>query len=407
MDEWVAALHEAVKVSPVCSWEPGMTPSVQGIHSLGLCTLSYGYRFKFRFQDRADRAESEELLPLFYHGTRVGSVFEILRNNFRPRVCETGEEALKKAYGCVPPMVWFSQKYSCAANYPQHKWKGLFALGESLALDAPQPMRAIFRVRANKSEWLHKITQGKNNQFAFSPESLHSIVGLDLIATSLSAESVVNPWDTTHLGDYIDEDVLLAKLRGFFPDIAQPTHDMFTDPRHENLESKSMPFDENYKLLTDSPDEMVRLASLVKKREELLEDEMKLMLFHEKIHQLEDGQVTAESIDQLVEELPKHLRDLLQDCGDEVPEGQDSVQVALGRLSEQKNEFDSAQKKYQKSLNRLKKYKLRLRKAKGLTEICEVYEKADPHPIEAPAITPSAPRKRRRTIEKYAAREPQ
>ena len=87
--------------------------------------------------------------------------------------------------------------------------------GESLARDAPQPMRAIFHVRGNKSEWLHKIIQGRNNQFAFSPESLLSIVGLDLVATCFSAESVVNPWHTTNLGDYMDVDVLSAKLRAF------------------------------------------------------------------------------------------------------------------------------------------------------------------------------------------------
>ena len=61
-----------------------------------------------------------------------------------------------------------------------------------------------------------KLSKGNNNQFAFSPESLLSIVGLDLIATCFSAESVVNPWHTTNLGDYMDVDVLSAKLRAFF-----------------------------------------------------------------------------------------------------------------------------------------------------------------------------------------------
>ena len=103
--------------------------------------------------------------------------------------------------------------------------------------------------------------------------------------------------------------------------------------------------------------------------------------------------------------LPKHLRDLLQDCGGEVPEGQDSVQVALGRLSEQlqTNEVNSAPRNYQRSLHRIKKHKQKLRNAKQLTEQCEVYETADPGPIIAPAITPSAPMKRQKTIAKYAA----
>ena len=78
-----------------------------------------------------------------------------------------GEKELKAEYDCLPPMVWLSQKYSYAANYPMHKWKSKFALGEALADDAPQPMRAIFHVRVNKSEWLHKVDQGNNNQFSF------------------------------------------------------------------------------------------------------------------------------------------------------------------------------------------------------------------------------------------------
>ena len=45
--------------------------------------------------------------------------------------------------------------------------------------------------------------------------------------------------------------------KGIFPDVVQPAHNMCTDPRHENPENNSAPFDENYyKLLTDSPDEI-------------------------------------------------------------------------------------------------------------------------------------------------------
>ena len=386
MDEWVHELHKAVDASPVCSWEPGMTTKFQCIQSLGLSTLSYGYCFKFRFQDEGQG-------DLFYHGTPVGCVFEILRRNFRPRRCPKGVHDLQSRYGCVPPMVWFSQLYSCAARYPIHKWKSEFALGEPLAHDAPQPMRAIFHARVNKSEWLHKHVKGSNNQFAFSPESVLSIVGLDIIATCFSAESVMHPiWPTERLGDYMDVDVLEAKLRELQETIALPTHEppwVPTDPRHEH---RTLPSDKKYRLITDSPEEIARLANLVKKRDELLEDQRQLVALRATI-QRDDGQWTLDSTIQLVQGLPKHLRDLLRDCKSETPEGPSSIlEDALGRLSEQleRKEVAGSQAAHQHALHRIKKYKQRLRKAKALTEKCEVYEPPDPDPIVAPPITKPA-----------------
>ena len=72
-----------------------MTGRDQAIQSIGIATLNYGYRFKFRFFDN----ECGELL---FHGAVVGSVFDILRGNFRPRVTWTLERELRDKFGCVP-----------------------------------------------------------------------------------------------------------------------------------------------------------------------------------------------------------------------------------------------------------------------------------------------------------------
>ena len=350
MDEWVHELHEAVDASPVCSWGPGMTKKFQSIQSLGLSTLSYGYCFKFRFQDEGQG-------DLFYHGTPVGCVFEILRRNFRPRRCHKGEDDLQSRYSCVPPMVWFSELYNCAARYPMHKWKSEFALGEPLAHDSPQPMRAIFHARVNKSEWLHKDVKGTKNQFGFSPESVLSIVGLDIIATCCSAESVM--WSVCSE----------AKLR----ELQETQHEhktwVPTDPRHKH---RTLPFDKNYRLITDSPEEIARLANLVKKRDELLKDQRQLVAFHAAIQGTDDdGPLTVESAIQIIQ------ADL------------ETKQIA------------GSQEAYQRALHRIKKYKQRLRKAKQLTEKCEVYETADPDPIVSPQITQPAPKKTRKTLAKH------
>ena len=151
----------------------------QGIQSLGISTLNYGYRFKFRFHDNG-RGE------LLYHGAAVGKALDIIRGNFRPRVTATLQAELLRKYGCVPPLVWFSRLYPCAAWYPMHMKCGQFAPGEPLAQDAPQPVRVVIHARLEMSQRLAHKHHGNNDQHAFSPESVLSIVGLDVIATCFS-----------------------------------------------------------------------------------------------------------------------------------------------------------------------------------------------------------------------------
>ena len=134
---------------------------------------------------------------------------------------------------------------------------------------------------------------------------------------------------------------------------------------------------------------------MVKKRDELLEDQRQLVAFHAAIQGTDDnGQLTIESAIQFVQALPKHLRHLLRDCWQS-----SSLEDVFGRLSEQleTKEVAGSQAAHQHALRRIKKYKQRLRKAKALTEKCTVYEPQDPDPIVAPPITKPAPIKRRKT----------
>ena len=352
-----------------------MKPADQGIQFLGISTLNYGYRFKFRFQDNG-RGE------LLYHGAAVGSALDILRSNFRPRVTETCEAELLRKYGCVPPLVWFSRRYSCAAWYPCQKRGGQFALGEPLAEDAPQPVRMVFHARVELSQRLAHKHQGTNDQHAFSPESVLSIVGLDVIATCFSLHTENERrfvWPTTRLSDYHNVEFLSAKLNeilkiGPGQAITCPLLDEPLDPRG---------------LHTKSPEEMSRLANLINTREMLLQDQRELVAFHETIVRAED-EWNAETMAQLVQGASQRVRTLLA-------KAEGITEAALDTVSSQLNSEDLADipSQTKRSKKRLKKYKQKLRRAKAdhYTDKCEVYETACPDPyvaILAPEITTPA-----------------
>ena len=384
MDKWIRELHKAVDASPLCSWPRVMKPTDQGIQSLGIATLNYGYRFKFRFQDN-------ECGDLLFHGAPVGSVFEILRGNFRPRRTGTLQAELLASYGCVPPLVWFSALYSCAAWYPQHMSLGQFALGEPLAHDAPQPVRMVFHTRVNKSERLAHKHKGNNDQHAFSPESVLSIVGLDVIATCFSLTSVHNRhmmiWPTVHLKDYFNMDFLAAKLSEILGDAIVPRPpwaDVPFDPRG---------------LHTKSTEELTRLANLVKSREMLLQDQRELVAFHASIVR-GDGEWNSDNMGKLVQWLSERVRSLLVKGAEaSEPQGMSTTEAAQDIVSSQLNSEElasipSSGRELGKFLGTkaLKKYKAKLRKAKAkdYTDKCEVYETACPDPIVAPEITEPA-----------------
>ena len=377
LDDWVKEFHETVAASPLCSWpeDPVMKPTEQGIQALGIATLNYGYRFKFRFQDN----ECGELL---YHGAAVGSVMDILRNNFRPRRTETREGFLLQNYGCVPPLVWFSRNYSCAAWYPNHMYCGQFALGEPLARDAPQPVRMVFHARVEISQRLAHKHQGNNDQHGFSPESVLSIVGLDVIATCFSLHTV-NDWPITRLQDYCNVEVVAAQLNEI---LGQATTSPFLDE----------PFDPRC-LLTKSPEEMSRLANLIQTREMLLQDQRELLAFHESIVGAED-ELDAEAMGQLVRGASQRVRTLLAKADGITEAALDTVSTLLN--SEDLADIDAQTKQTRKQL---KKYKQKLRKAKAdhYTDKCEVYEAACPDPIVAPQITEQAPARSSRSPSSY------
>ena len=108
LNEWVEKLWAAVAGSQYCSWEKASTTTQQAssrqqaIQSLGIATLIYGQRFKFRFEDNLHG-------ELVWHGAAVGSVFEILQGNFKPTVASTHAGQLEQE----GPLVCFSGSYSC------------------------------------------------------------------------------------------------------------------------------------------------------------------------------------------------------------------------------------------------------------------------------------------------------
>ena len=369
LDDWISQLHLAVADSRLCSWPRVMKPAEQGIQSLGIATLNYGYRFKFRFQDNG----CGELL---YHGAPVGSVMDILRVNFRPRRTQTLQADLLRKYGCVPPLVWFSRVYSCAAWYPQHMSCGQFALGEPLALDAPQPVRMVFHARVENSQRLAHKHQGNNDQHAFSPESVLSIVGLDVIATCYSLRTVNErfDWPTTRLQDYCNVEVLIAKLE----ELQLLGHASTCPFLDEPLDPRC--------LHTKSPEEMSRLANVINTREMLLQDQSELVAFHLSIERAEH-EWNAETMAQLVQGASQRVRTLLA-------KAEGNTAAALDTVSSQLNSKDLADipSQTKQCKKQLKKYKQKLRKAKAdhYTDMCEVYEAACRDPILAPQITKPA-----------------
>jgi hypothetical protein len=394
LDQWIEELHKAVDASPLCSWPRAMKGKDQAIQSIGVATLNYGYRFKFRFSD-------DECGDLFYHGAAVGSVFDILRENFRPRRTVTLEGDLLRKFGCVPPLVWFSSKdfFACAAWYPQHMNFSGFACGEPLALDAPQPVRIVFHARVNKAERLTHKHAKKNDQHAFAPQSVLSIVGLDVIATCFSATREMGAFTrelsfpTVDMSDYHNIDFLQAKLSEILGQAIRPS---FADE----------PFDPR-SLHTKSLEEMTRLAHLVKTREELLQDQKDIVAFHTSLLRGE-GDWNAAAMSELVHRQSERVNSLLREAkeaSEADAEGMSTAETARdlstamdivsSRLkSEDLASIPSSGRQLASFMGEklLKKYKSKLRFAKvsAYTEKCETYEWACSDPFVASEITESA-----------------
>ena len=251
-----------------------------------------------------------------------------------------------------------------------HMSCGQFALGEPLAQDAPQPVRVVIHARLEMSQRLAHKHQGNNDEHAFSPESVLSIVGLDVIATCFSLHTVNEPrfdWPTTKFCFK----VLSAKLN----EILGPGQAITCPFLHETLDPRG--------LRTKSPEEMSRLANLIHTREMLLQDQRELMAFHESIFSAEH-EWDAETMGQLVQGASQRVRTLLA-------KAEGITEAALDDVSSQLNSEDLADipSQTRRTSKQLKKYKQKLRRAKAshYTDKCEVYEAACPDPYEAPEIT--------------------
>ena len=266
VDEWVAELHKAVHVSKLCAWSKEQRGKDECIQAIGIATLNYGYKFKLRFKDpyHGNGDNPAELInekgQLCFHGAAIGGVLPILRDGFKPSITKTGHDKLKAEFDCVPPLVWFSRTYATAAGYPQN-WSNEdnVYLGEPIATDAPQPMRCVFHVRVDAPERLFekKKKNGKNDQHAFSPESVLHIVGLDIIATSCSADNVAEmrliKSATCDIRNYYDiaglTDKLQAVLKDDFHTPEDTIKEYLLDPRG---------------VQTKTCEEMIRLQRLVR-----------------------------------------------------------------------------------------------------------------------------------------------
>ena len=235
-----------------------------------------------------------------------------------------------------------------------HMSCGQFALGEPLAQDAPQPVRVLFHARVESSQRLAHRHKGNNDQHAFSPESVLSIVGLDVIATCFSLHTVNErrfDWPTTRLSDYHNVEFLSAKLNeilGRRQAITCPFLDEPLDPRG---------------LLTKSPEEMSQLANLIHTREMLLQDQRELVAFHESIVGAEH-EWDAETMGQLVQGASQRVRTLLA-------KAEGITEAALDTVSSQLNSEDLADipSQTKQSKKQLKKYKQKLKADETATRL--------------------------------------
>ena len=106
VDEWVAQLHKAVEASNLCAWRVKPKGKDECIQAIGIATLRYGYKFKFRFNDPyrgngdVPAEHVSETGQLCFNGAPVGSVLHILRNGFKPSNNSTGEDKLKSKFWC-------------------------------------------------------------------------------------------------------------------------------------------------------------------------------------------------------------------------------------------------------------------------------------------------------------------
>jgi len=366
LDKWIEELHEAVGESQLCSWPKPMRGNDKAIQAIGLTTVHYGYCFKFSFED-------DGIGDKVYHGLPVGSLFKILRGNFRPRVTITMETELMQKFGCVPPLAWFSKIYSCAAGYGTacKAVKG-FTVGERLASDIDKPFRMVLEVRVNLDERLAHKKKGNNDQHAYSPESVRRIVALYVIPVSFTDETAWQrkSYEEVDLTKHCNMEYLANKLTEMLgPQKFELFHKQHFDPRAKQ---------------TMQPDEMRRLNDLVKKRDTLLQDQKELNDFHQRLLR-SDGEWNADNMNTHVQKLSKSARSRLVEA-----KGEDRTLASLDSISSDLNSDEFARIPLSGRALRaymgkklLKKYQSRYKKAKqpNYTQKDNVYEVGVPDPV--------------------------
>ncbi len=366
---------------------------------IAIKTLGYGYLVRIRLFDDGEG-------DLMYHGAPLKAIFSILRNRklLPSRPGDTCAPDLLKTYGAVPPLCWLSMFYPCAGSYPQSLTVGGYSTGQRLGIDSP-PLRAILHFRTDPECELasKKDTNTKtgyvNEQHAFAPSGVLSLVAIDLIATYFLyvAPDPSLVFVGVKLADYVNYDHLcewLSEWTGLnidgFPEWG---FGRYWDPRD---------------LRQCSVDELGRLLALVELRRRMDSERRALETFIQDYSQEE--QMSEELLHRRLLNLPESMQAIVLDTSS--PGGVVNAMEALEMASaiDEASAMGSARDEAEASAIRrgfssgkrrrtflgyhaLKGYNQRLRQALRLRHECRLYlggEEPDPTVPHPPPSSSSA-----------------
>ena len=310
------------------------------------------------------QGQRHEIGDKVFHGVPVGSFFKILREHFRHRVTITHCDKLIEDFGCVPPLVWFSRNYECAAGYGAKDDVKGFRVGEHLALDIDKPFRMVLEVRVNKDERLSHKHVETNDQHGYASESVRRITALYLIPVTFTAETVWmrKSYEEVDLTQYCNIEHLEKKMTEIIgpQELFQKQH---FDPRAKQ---------------TKTPEEMRHRNYLVEKRAKLWQDQKELNDFHQRLLR-SDGKWNVDKMNTNVQKLSKSVRSWLVEAT-----GENRILASLDSISSNLDSDELARIPHSgRALfsylggQLLKRYQGRLKKAKGpeythKDQVCEI-----------------------------------
>ena len=122
--------------------------------------------YKYQYKDEAESPELSVYTEIVYHGTHPMLVPEILAEGLKPSL-GAGCDGLHSHYGVIIPGVYTSPSWHCASNYP------LTGKGTLVSDDGTYPLRAAFRLVADKTKRLWKRKSKNNVQSLYCPDDLY------------------------------------------------------------------------------------------------------------------------------------------------------------------------------------------------------------------------------------------